>query len=84
MDLYCPRCGEPWEHYYVHHEMTPLERVHFFNGAGCPSCYGKTVEKRPFRAELAAALGSVLGGDTDGLAAEMEDAEFLLGSEFWE
>jgi hypothetical protein len=40
--------------------------------------------KRPFRAELASALGSILGDDTDGLAAEMEDAEALLGKEFWE
>lgn len=83
MDLYCPRCGEPWEHYYVLHEMTPDERNHFRSGEGCPSCYGKTVEKRPLRAEIAAALGDVLGDDLDGLAAEMEDAEFLLGEKFW-
>jgi hypothetical protein len=38
--------------------------------------------KRPFRAELADALGGILGDDLDGLAAEMEDAEYLLGSEF--
>lgn len=84
MDLYCQRCGEPWDHYYVHHEMTPEERNQFLHGQGCPSCYGKPVENRPFRAELAAALGEVLGEDTDGLAAEMEDAEHLLGSKFWE
>jgi len=84
MDLYCERCGEPWEHYYVHHEMTPEERNRFFQGQGCLSCYGKPVEKRPFRAELSSALRSVLGDDTDGLAAEMEDAEHLLGSKFWE
>lgn len=112
MDLYCERCGEPWEHYYVLHEMTPEERNHFLHGEGCPSCYGKKpctreydceecleydhssfrcranedkrLVKRPFRAELSAALHSVLGDDTDGLAAEMEDAEALLGSEFWE
>ena len=84
MDLYCERCGEPWDHYYVHHEMTPQERNQFLHGEGCPSCYGKPVEKRPFRAEIAAALHDVLGDDTDGLAAEMEDAEHLLGSKFWE
>ena len=84
MDLYCQRCGEPWEHYYVHHEMTFTERLHFLEGTCCPSCEGKEVERQPLRAQLASALSDFLGDDTDGLAAEMEDAEFLLGSEFWE
>ena len=84
MDLYCQRCGEPWEHYYVHQEMTPLERGQFLRGECCPSCAGKEVVSPPFRAELAAALGDALGDDTDGLAAEMEDAEYLLGEAFWE
>lgn len=42
-DLYCSRCGEPWEMDYVNFEMTPLERVHFKDGKGCPSCFGKEV-----------------------------------------
>ena len=84
MDLYCQRCGEPFELYFVYQEMAPLERMQFLKGECCPSCLGKEVKKRPFRAELASALGEILGDDTDGLAAELEDAEFLLGSEFWE
>ena len=83
MDLYCQRCGEPYDVYYVGQEMTPEERVRFRKGEGCPSCFGKTVDKRPFRAELAAALGDILGDDVDGMAAEMEDAEALMGQEFW-
>ena len=98
MDLYCQHCGEPWEYYYVYHEMTDMERRVFNSGRGCPCCYKldddathpvqghdiKEVAKKPFRSELQAALREVLGSDTDGLAAEMEDAEYLLGSEFWE
>jgi len=84
MDLYCQRCGEPFEHYYVHQEMTPTERMQFLKGECCPSCRGKEVKRRPFRAELASAMSDMLGDDTDGLAAEMEDAEYLLGSAFWE
>lgn len=68
---------------YVQQEMAPDECHRFQHGKGCPACYGKTVERRPLRAELAAALGDMLGDDLDGLAAEMEDAESMLGQEFW-
>ncbi len=71
MDLYCQRCGEPWDFFYVSDEMTPEERARFHKGEGCPTCFGKPVVKRPFRAQLAAALGEILGDDVDGLAAEM-------------
>ncbi len=84
MDLYCKRCGEPWDFDYVQHEMESNERQRFHAGKGCPSCYGKAVGKRPFRAMIAEALGDVLGDDLDGLAAEMEDAEYMLGGQFWD
>ena len=38
MDLYCSRCGEPYEVDYVMHDMKILERVDFNTGKGCPSC----------------------------------------------
>ena len=82
MDLYCSRCGEPYELDYVMHDMTVLERADFNTGKGCQSCKGKEVTKRPFRAELASVLRDVLGDDVDGIAAEMEDAEYMLGGEF--
>jgi len=84
MDVYCKRCGEPWDLYGVQHgDLTATERDRFWSGEGCPSCHGKAVEKRPLRADLTSALHEILGGDVDGLAAELEDAEFLLGREFW-
>ncbi len=102
MDLYCTRCGEPWDMDYVQFEMTPQERNHFRHGEGCPACEGKEIcrlatkcgecqeyseaesrcrlgkLKRPFRAQVAATLGDILGDDLDGLAAEMEDLGSLL------
>ena len=85
MDVYCKRCGEPWDLYGVEHgDMDDDERRRFWAGEGCPSCYGKPVEKRPFRADLMGELHAVLGSDIDGLAAMMEDAEFMLGSGFWD
>ena len=84
MDVYCKRCGEPWDLLGVNDgDMTAAERDSFWKGEYCPSCHGKTVEKRPFRAELATVLHEVLGDDVDGLAAEMEDAELMFGEEFW-
>jgi len=85
MDVYCERCGEPWDAYGVEHgDLTPEERRRFWAGQGCPSCYGKPVERRPFRARLAGALQDILGDDVDGLAAELEDAEYLMGRAFWD
>ena len=112
MDLYCQRCGEPWDFDSVYHgDLTPEEKERFLKGVDCPACKGKemckrTIQcedcedaaenssgihtctksriKRPFRAQLASALSDVLGDDTDGIAAEMEDAEWMFGSDFWE
>jgi len=85
MDLYCQRCGEPWDAYGARHgDMTYEEYRRFIAGAGCPHCFGKEVEKRPLRSQIMSAMRDVLGGDIDGIAAEMEDAEAMLGSKFWE
>lgn len=79
MDLYCQRCGEPWDAYGVRHgDLTPEECDLFLDGKECPACHGKKIEKRPFRAQVMAALRDGLGDDLDGIAAEMEDAEYLF------
>ena len=69
MDVYCKRCGEPWDLYGVNNgDMTDEEKKRFWAGQGCPCCVGKPApEKRPFRAEL---------------QEEMEDAELMFGDEF--
>lgn len=71
MDLYCRRCGEPYEMDHVNFEMTTLERIHFKDGSGCPSCYGKPApEKKPMRAEVSGVLMDLLGDDEDGMDGE--------------
>ena len=83
MDVYCIRCGEPYELLGITDDFTDEEKKRFWAGKGCPCCYGKPApDKRPFRAELQEALEGILGDDHDGLAAEMEEAEFMLGNEF--
>jgi len=81
-DLYCRRCGEPWDMDYVNFEMTAVERIHFKDGDFCPSCEGKEVKERPLRAELMQVASDLLGDDEDGIAAMMEDAELMFGEEF--
>lgn len=116
MDLYCERCGEPWDAYGVRHgDLDDEERCRFLAGQGCPACFGKEpcdrsedcedcpeagltehgfllrcrvdktkkLTRRPFRAQLASALHEVLGGDIDGIAAELQGAEWLMGKDFW-
>ena len=77
MDLYCKRCGEPYDMDHVSFEMEPLERIRFYDGDGCPSCYVKEVVDRPGRAEAMEVAHDLLGDDIDGLAALMEDFESL-------
>lgn len=84
MDIYCTNCGEPYELWIEDDEDRELMKS--VRHGRCPSCKGEKQEGgRPFRAELAGVLGDLLGDDVDGLASEMEDAEYLMGSEaFWD
>lgn len=84
MDVYCKRCGEPVELYHIQHDAAPDERRRFWDGEGCVACFGREVKKWPFRAQVMAALHDVLGDDLDGLAAELEDAEYLMGRAFFD
>ena len=38
-DLYCAKCGEPWDSYGISHgDMTEEEKDNFLLGRGCPCC----------------------------------------------
>ena len=115
MDVYCKRCGEPWDVLGLQDgDFEASERRRFWAGEGCPGCFGKQpcdreedceacpeydlaelvltcrankskkLARPPFRAQLTSALQTMLGDDVDGLAAELEDAEALMGQAFWE
>lgn len=84
MDVYCPRCDEPWDVYHIEHELTPEEEKRFWNGMGCPCCDGKKVtpvqpEKdkrghdRLTMGEKTGILRELLGNDIDGIAAMLDD-----------
>ena len=37
-DVVCEQCGEPWEFYYLTHELPKDEKEDFLRGGGCPTC----------------------------------------------
>jgi hypothetical protein len=37
-DVTCGQCGEPWEYYYLSHEMPEDEKEDVLRGSGCPAC----------------------------------------------
>lgn len=79
MDVYCPKCGEPYDLDHVQHDMTREERRDFWAGRGCCARCKKTdiAEKdRPDRAVATGMLRSLLGSDVDGIAAMLEDERF--------
>jgi len=46
MDIYCPRCGEPWDIYSLTDDMTPEEARDLKAGRGCPCCIGREACQR--------------------------------------
>ena len=83
MDIYCPVCSEPLDVLELH-TFTGSTAANFedarriFVSDGCGTLYGKPcVENRTLRSEVTLALADVLGDDVDGIAAMLEDAEYL-------
>ena len=37
-DVTCGMCGEPWEYYYLTHELVEDEKEDILRGNGCPAC----------------------------------------------
>jgi hypothetical protein len=92
MDLYCTKCGEPMDNDEFHEiaaelEITYTEAVQTFAREGCNGFAGigyrcsaprtdtdNTFGLRPQDASMA--LFDLLGDDTDGIAAMMEDMGF--------
>lgn len=75
MDVRCAVCGEPWDIYYINHEMEEddWDKEDFYNGKGCPCCKGNPGENYDSEyAEKFLIARELLGDDTDGFASIME------------
>ena len=87
MDLYCQKCDEPWEAYYIGScidqeekeidGMKPSEA--FLAGIGCPACkWGKNAPKQQTIKGMAmATMAEILGDDIDGMASMMDEFEYM-------
>ena len=76
MDMFCPRCGEPWDVASLYEDMSKEDAQDLRRGKGCPCCFGRELTDRPFRAEASGMLMDILGDDLDGVASMLEDFGF--------
>lgn len=75
MDIYCTKCGEPWDIDCLH---DPAEYDLTLRGRTiieCGGCLGVDIKSRPAVALAAEALGDLMPDDPDGVAAMIEDAD---------
>jgi len=83
VDIICPRCDEPCDMSELH-EFAPLSydearRIFFDTSQGC----GQLFNDRPcervesLRADVSAAMADLLGDDVDGIAAMMDDFDYI-------
>jgi len=71
-DIYCRKCGEPWDSYGVHAslrddgDMSPEEARRFLRGEGCPSCkFGEAVPEDVDKVEAEEGFLESVTSETD-------------------
>lgn len=85
MDIYCVKCGEPWEIDYLHDVADELGSTfnavrQGFSRRGCEALgasHGDMGQIGATRALYASALFDLMGDDIDGIASELDDAMAL-------
>ena len=81
MDLFCTNCLEPWDLLHVVDNPDKFDRMGTTgNITSCPSCHGKPKDlsaQERFKAAVIADMAELLGDDIDGLAVDIEDAEYM-------
>ena len=70
-DVYCRKCGEPWDFYYVTHEMKSTEQSDFVKGMCCPQCREKM---NPEEQDRERALASIIESlnEIEGLVIHLD------------
>lgn len=78
MDIYCSKCGEPWEIDSIHDVAEELqfsfdEALKAFKKQGCEILGASHGEVNENRAAAVSVLFDIMGDDVDGIAAMLED-----------
>lgn len=81
MDIYCPKCGEPYDQDELHEaDQTYAQSARIFRTEGCGmlldgvACRPESGAD-PTRAAILQELADLLGDDVDGYAAMCEDLD---------
>jgi hypothetical protein len=82
MDLYCQKCGEPWDLgglWDFEEDDYEGAREDFLKGKGCPACaWGMNAPATPPpEARATGQMIDILGDDLDGVASELEEIAYL-------
>lgn len=86
MDVHCCNCGEPWDQYFLRHELKNMtveelssegwefgqSRLVVLHCPGCPKD-GSSLPNAEERKRAVREIAQLLGEDEDGLAATLED-----------
>jgi hypothetical protein len=75
MDLICPRCAEPWDNDSLHENDAelPYDKAYkLFRTQGCGAIF-EGVDCQPTANPALAELADLLGDDSDGYAAVVDD-----------
>jgi len=87
MDIYCPKCSEPWDIDCIHeiadlHETTYSEARDRFRSEGCVALgtrHNNDTGSDDLRALATAALMDLMGDDMDGVASMLDDIDYVGG-----
>jgi hypothetical protein len=88
MDIFCPKCGEPWDNDELHevvaerhengdHDASYNSVAREFRGKGCEVFGCSHGHVSAMAAELAAVAYDMMGDDMDGAASMLDDAQYF-------
>ena len=83
MDLKCPKCGEPWDNDGLHEVVSEGEYANYqeayraFIKDGCGVVFAGRPCLPDAKANMRSELADLMGDDSDGYMAMMEDMEMM-------
>jgi len=76
MDVYCARCGEPWDIVEIEENPSDFRRTDWGAIVGCPCCAGKPAALTKNESDMILDIYAI-AADIDEAAMLFEDARYL-------